>query len=121
MPANDGPRELPATLVWETPAFDADLEFAGAIELALEASITAFDTSWIAVLYDGPPDGEPEAITAGWLRAAFSGVDQKRSTPGAPVPDCRTPGAVPVGERVSYRIPVVPNARRVVAGHPSVS
>jgi uncharacterized protein len=104
-------------LVWETPAFESDLEFAGAIELTLEARITAFDTSWIAVLYDAPPDGEPDAITAGWLRAAFSGVDEKRSVPGAPVPDCRTPRAVPVGERVSYRIPVVPNARRVAAGH----
>ncbi len=78
-------------LAWETPPFDADLEFAGDIELTLEAKITAFDTSWIAVLYDAPPDGEPEAITAGWLRAAFSGVDEKRSVPGAPVPDCRTP------------------------------
>ena len=116
-PSNAGPPELPATLAWETPSFDADFEFAGAIELTLEARITAFDTSWIAVLYDAPPDGEPEAITAGWLRAAFSGVDEPRSVPGAPVPDCRTPRAVPVGERVSYRIPVVPNARRIAAGH----
>jgi putative CocE/NonD family hydrolase len=116
-PANANPPELPAMLHWETLPFDADLEFAGNIELTLEAGITAFDTSWIAVLYDAPPDGEPEAITAGWLRAAFSGVDEKRSVRGAPVPDCRTPRAVPVGERVSYRIPVVPNARRIAAGH----
>ena len=116
-PANANPPELPAMLAWETPAFDVDLEFAGAIELTLEAKITAFDTSWIAVLYDVPPGGEPEAITAGWLRAAFSGVDEKRSVHGAPVPDCRRPRAVPVGERVSYRIPVVPNARSIAAGH----
>jgi putative CocE/NonD family hydrolase len=116
-PSNANPPELPAMLAWETPPFDADLEFAGAIELTLEAQITAFDTSWIAVLYDTPPGGEPEAITAGWLRAAFSGVDEKRSVLGAPVPDCREPRAVPVGERISYRIPVVPNARRIAAGH----
>jgi hypothetical protein len=116
-PATANPPELPAMLHWETLPFDADLEFAGNIELTLEATITAFDTSWIAVLYDAPPDGEPEAITAGWLRAAFSGVDEKRSVRGAPVPDCRTPRAVPRGERVSYRIPVVPNARRIPAGH----
>lgn len=116
-PANANPPELPAMLHWETLPFDADLEFAGNIELTLDARITAFDTSWIAVLYDAPPVGEPEAITAGWLRAAFSGVDEKRSVRGAPVPDCRTPRAVPVGERVSYRIPVVPNARRIAAGH----
>jgi hypothetical protein len=117
VPANANAPELPGMLTWETPAFDADLEFAGAIELSLEASITALDTSWIAVLYDVPSDGEPEAITAGWLRAAFSGVDENRSVRGAPVPDCRTPRAVPVGERVSYRIPVVANARRIAAGH----
>ena len=116
-PANANPAELPAMLQWETLPTDADLAFAGNIELTLEASITAFDTSWIAVLYDVPPAGEPEAITAGWLRAAFSAVDETRSVRGAPVPDCRTPRAVPVGERVRYRIPVVPNARRVPAGH----
>jgi predicted acyl esterase len=104
-------------LHWETLPFDAEWEFAGNIELALEAKITAFDTAWIAVLYDLPPVGKPEAITAGWLRAAFSAVDETRSVHGAPVPDCRTPRAVPVGERVSYRIPVVANARRVAAGH----
>jgi hypothetical protein len=117
VPTNANPPGLPAMLSWETPALEADLEFAGAIELTLEAKITAFDTSWIAVLYDAPPDGEPEPITAGWLRAAFSGVDENRSVRGAPVPDCGTPRAVPVGEQVSYRIPVVPNARRLPAGH----
>jgi putative CocE/NonD family hydrolase len=117
VPANANAPELPGMLAWETPALDADVDIAGALELTLEATITAFDTSWIAVLYDAPPDGEPEPITAGWLRAAFSGVDEKRSVRGAPVPNCRTPRAVPVGERVSYRIPVVSNARRIAAGH----
>jgi hypothetical protein len=116
-PSNANPPELPAMLHWETPPLEGDLEFAGNIELTLEASITALDTSWIAVLYDVPPKGEPEAITAGWLRAAFSAVDEARSMPGAPVPDCRTPRAVPVGERVTYRIPLVPNARRIPLGH----
>lgn len=116
-PTNANPPELPAMLQWETRPFDADREFAGNIELTLEANITAFDTSWIAVLYHVPPVGEPEAITAGWLRAAFSAIEETRSVHGAPVPDCRIPLAVPVGERVSYRIPVVPNARRIPAGH----
>ncbi len=103
LPADSGeprqrqPPELPPMLAWEPPPLNADCEFAGSIELTLEAKITAFDASWIAVLYDAPPDGEPEAITAGWLRAAFSGIDEKRSVRGAPVPDCRTPRAVAVG------------------------
>ncbi len=116
-PTNANPPELPPKLAWETPPFSAHWEFAGNLELTLEAEITALDASWIVVLYEVPPDGEPQAITAGWLRAAFSGVEEKRSLRGAPVPDCRTPRAVAVGERVSYRIPVVPNARRIVAGH----
>jgi putative CocE/NonD family hydrolase len=116
-PTNANPPELPATLTWETQPFDADLKFAGNIELTLEAKITALDTSWIAVLYDVPPGGEPEAITAGWLRATFSAVDEAQSVVGAPVLDCRTPIAIPVGQRVTYRIPVVANARHLHPGH----
>jgi predicted acyl esterase len=37
--------------------------------------------------------------------------------PGAPVLPCRNPQAVPPGEDVEYRIPLVPNARRFSAGH----
>jgi len=116
-PTNANPHDLPAMLHWDTPPFEADVELVGNIELALEAKMTAFDTSWIAVLYEVPAAGEPEAITAGWLRAAFSGIDETRSVSGAPVPDCRLPVAVPVGKTVTYRIPVVPNARRIAAGH----
>lgn len=117
LPANANPPALPASLAWETPPLAAELAFAGDIELALDASITALDTAWIAVLLDVPPAGEPVAITAGWLRASLRAVDEARSAPGAPVLDCRVPSAVPVGERVVYRIPMVPNARRVQVGH----
>lgn len=65
VPGNANPPELPSMLSWETAPFDASQAFAGDIELTLEASITALDTSWIAVLYDVPPDGKPDAITAG--------------------------------------------------------
>jgi putative CocE/NonD family hydrolase len=70
LPANANAPDLPATLSWETSSFTADQDIVGNLELSLEATITAFDTSWIAVLYDVPPAGEAEAITAGWLRAA---------------------------------------------------
>ena len=116
-PANAPPPELPSSLEWDTAPMPADLDFAGDIELQLDATITALDTSWIAVLYDVGPKGEPIAITAGWLRASLSQVNQEKSVPGAPVLDCREPIALPVGERVFYQIPVVPNARRIAAGH----
>ncbi len=44
-------------------------------------------------------------------------VDEAASRPGAPVLSCRTAAAVPIGEDVVYRIPLVPNARRFKAGH----
>ena len=36
---------------------------------------------------------------------------------GAPVLPCREAVAVPIGQDVQYRIPLVPNARRFKAGH----
>lgn len=117
LPSNAGPPPLPDSLSWDTPALATDLAFAGNIELILDAQITALDTSWIAVLLEVPSTGQPTAITAGWLRATLSEVDETRSVPGAPVLPCRTPAALPLGERVTYRIPLVANARRVRKGH----
>jgi putative CocE/NonD family hydrolase len=116
-PTNANPSDLPDRLAWETAPFEEAMEFAGSIELTLEARITALDTGWIAVLYDVPPKGEPEAITAGWLRASLSATDPQKSRPGAPVLNCRTPVAMVPGEPTTYRIPVVANARHVPAGH----
>ena len=117
VPNNANPPALPSTLSWETGVLDAACEFAGDIELTLEASVTALDTSWIAVLYDVSPDGGANPITAGWLRATLAAVNEAESVLGAPVLECRTPVALPVAERVTYRVPLVPNARRVPAGH----
>jgi uncharacterized protein len=116
-PQNANPPGLPASLTWETPPSPTGFTFAGDIELRLEATITGLDTGWIAVLYDVPPDGAPVPITGGWLRATLSTVSDAKSVPGAPVLECRTPVAIPAGARVTYRIPVVANARRIAAGH----
>jgi predicted acyl esterase len=104
-------------LEWRTDPLPEPLDFAGDIELQLEATITASDTAWIVVLYDVAPDASTEQITAGWLRASMRTVNEQRSTPGAPVLDCSEPIAVPVGERVRYSIPIVANARRLLTGH----
>ena len=117
VPSNANPPDLPPTLAWDTEPLGEALEFVGAIELTLEARITALDTSWIAVLYDVPPEGEPEAITAGWLRASFSAVDEAQSAPGSPFLPCRTPVAIRPGLQTTYRMPMVDNARRLPAGH----
>lgn len=104
-------------LTWDTPPFETEFEFAGAIELALEASISALDTSWIAVLYDVSPEGKSEAITAGWLRASFSDVDETQSVPGSPFLPCVTPLAIRPNSQRTYRIPIVDNARHLATGH----
>jgi uncharacterized protein len=115
-PANANPPELPSSLTWETAPITETFDFVGDIELQLDATITAFDTGWIAVLFDVPPAGEPFPITAGWLRASLSRVVEEKSEPGALVIDHRRP-TVPVGQHVLYRIPMVANARRIVRGH----
>jgi hypothetical protein len=56
-------------------------------------------------------------VTAEWLRASLRAVDEKRSVPGAPVLPRTTRKRVRAGKVRSYRIPIVPNARRFAAGH----
>ncbi|MDZ7883896.1 MAG: CocE/NonD family hydrolase [Mycobacterium sp.] len=107
----------PASLTWTSNPLDTGLDIVGEIELRLIASATAADTAWIATLQDVAPDGAVTDVTAGWLRAGLREVDEAASTPGAPVLPCRIPVAVPIGEDVEYRIPLVPNARRFAAGN----
>ena len=116
-PSNANAHTLPERLAWDTAPFSEPVEFAGEIELTLQAKITALDTSWIAVLYDVPPQGEAVAITAGWLRASLSEIDLDKSRLGAPVLPCRQPKAILPGRATTYRIPLVPNARHLPAGH----
>ncbi|WP_055405210.1 MULTISPECIES: CocE/NonD family hydrolase, partial [unclassified Mycobacterium] len=107
----------PPMLAWTGAPLVSDLDVVGDIELRLVASATALDTAWIATLHDVGPDGESTDVTAGWLRASLREVDEAASRPGAPALPCRNPQAVPLGEDVEYRIPLVPNARRFKAGH----
>ena len=106
-----------ASLVWDSEAFNFDLDIVGNIELQLEAVSTAPDTAWIVSLQDISPDGSIYDVTAGYLRAGLRKVDETESCAGAPVLPCRIYEPVPIGETVSYRIPLVPNARRFKAGH----
>jgi predicted acyl esterase len=107
----------PSLLAWTGAPLSQDIDVVGEIELRLVASATAMDTAWIATLQDVAPGGETTEVTAGWLRASLREVDDAASRPGAPVLPCRNPQAVPPGEKVEYRIPLVPNARRFRAGH----
>jgi hypothetical protein len=56
-------------------------------------------------------------ITAGYLRAGLRKVDEEQSKQTMPVLPCNTFEAVPIGQKVTYQIPLVPNARRFKAGH----
>jgi predicted acyl esterase len=103
--------------MWTSAPLHHALDVVGEIEMRLVASASAIDTAWIATLLDVAPDGKAEPVTAGWLRASLRGVDEAASRPGAPVLPCRTAQAVPIGDDVEYRIPLVPNARRFAAGH----
>lgn len=111
------PIDPPAQLTWTSAALSEDLDVCGEIELRLTASATAIDTAWMVTLSDIADDGTTTPVTAGWLRASLRSIDADASRPGAPVVPCRTATAVPIGEDVEYRIPLVPNARRFAAGH----
>jgi predicted acyl esterase len=106
----------PALLSWTSMALTKPLDVVGDVELRLVASATAIDTAWIATLQHVAADGTASDVTAGWLRASLREVDEGASRPGAPVLPCRAPAAVPIGEDIEYRIPLVPNARRFEAG-----
>jgi uncharacterized protein len=111
--ASDPPRSLS----WETAPLQTEVDVVGDLELRLDASATAADTAWIAMLQDVAADGSVTEVTAGWLQAGLREVDEPASHPGAPVLPCRRFQAVPIGETVAYRVPLVPNARRFAAGH----
>lgn len=116
-PRHAHPLPLPALLAWDSAPLPADLDVVGDLELELVASTTAPDTAWIVTLQDVAPDGTVVDVTAGYLRASLRTVDEAASRPGAPVLPCRQYAAVPRGEPVAYRVPLVPTARRFAAGH----
>ena len=75
------------------------------------------DTGWIVGLQDVAPDSGATEVKAGCLRASLLEVDERASRRRAHVRPCRRALLVPIGEPVSYRIPLVPNALRCLAGH----
>jgi len=107
----------PSFLHWTTPPLPRDLDLVGPIELQLDAACTAPDTAFIAVLQDADERQNAVDITSGYLRAGLRQIDEAASKPGAPVLHCQVFDPVPIGKRVTYRIPLVPNARRLRAGH----
>lgn len=107
----------PGFLQWTSPPLAQDLDLTGPIELQLDTACTAPDTAFIAVLEDVDQNENAINVTAGYLRAGLRGVDEAASKRGTPSLSCRAFEAVPIGEKVSYRIPWVPNARRFRAGH----
>ena len=107
----------PAFLTWTTAPLDADVDMVGDVELQLDAECTAPDTGWIVMLQNVDPSGAVTDVTAGYLRAGLRAVDEAASRPGSPVLPCRTFEAVPIGECIRYRIPLVANACRFKAGH----
>ncbi|MCV7278685.1 CocE/NonD family hydrolase [Mycolicibacterium flavescens] len=114
--AKSSPIDPPGFLVWTSAPLEGALDVVGDLELRLVAAATAADTAWMATLQCVAVDGTVSEVTAGWVRASLREVDDAASRPGAPVLPCRIPAAVPVGEPVEYRIPLVPNARRFGPG-----
>lgn len=115
--ARTSPADPPPFLTWTTHPLERDWDVVGNMEVLLDAQSTAIDTAWILTLQDVAADGSTVDITQGYLRASLRLVDDEASLPGAPELPCRQSEGITIGETVQYRIPLVPNARRVVAGH----
>ncbi len=111
------PTDPPTYLTWETEPLETDLDVVGDLEVRLDAVATAIDTAWILLLLDVAPDGTAETITQGWLQASLRDPDPGEGTASAPTRECRSTAAVPLDEVVTYRIPLVANARRFATGH----
>jgi len=107
----------PSFLEWTTPPLTHDIDIIGPIELRLDAACTAPDTAFIAFLQDVSDDGKATTITAGYLRAGLRRVDEEQSRQTKPVLPCNIFEAVPIGQKVTYRIPLVSNARSFKVGH----
>jgi predicted acyl esterase len=107
----------PSFLDWTTAPLAHDVDVVGPIELQLDAACTAPDTAFIAFLQDVSDDGNVTNITAGYLRAGLRKVDEEQSKQTMPVLPCNIFEAVPIGQKVTYRIPLVSNARRFKVGH----
>jgi hypothetical protein len=111
------PTDPPASLTWTTAPLEQAWDVVGNMEVLLDAQSTAIDTAWILSLQDIAPDGSIVNITEGFLRASLREIDEEASRPGAPVLPCRRTEVIPAGGTVHYRIPLVPNARRIEPGH----
>jgi uncharacterized protein len=107
----------PGFLQWTTPPLPHEVDMIGSVELQLDAACTAPDTAFIAVLQDVDENENAVNVTSGYLRAGLRAVDKSASKPGAPNLPCRDFEPLPVGQKVSYRLPLVPNARRFKASH----
>jgi predicted acyl esterase len=103
LPKGANPPMLPSELVWETEPLPEPIEFVGYPELTLDAAISAIDTAWIVTLQDVMPDGTTQDVTAGWLRAALH--------------EGNPPKALPAGDSIRYKIPLICNAQHFGVGH----
>jgi uncharacterized protein len=79
--------------------------------------VPAPGTAFMAVLLEVDEKGQADIVSAGYRRASLRAVDETASKPGAPVLPCTNFEAVPIDEKVRYRIDIVPNSRRFRAGH----
>lgn len=71
-------------LAFETDKLEHDLRVWGPLSMALYGSSTSPDTVWFVYLFDISPEGKPDLLTRGILKASFREVDASLSGPGQP-------------------------------------
>jgi len=99
-----------ASLVEET-------EVCGPIRLNLYVSSTQTEELFFVTLYDIDPDGNPDEITRGWLRASQRKVDETTSKPWEAYHPHDERQPLQPGEIYELAINLVANARTFRTGH----
>ncbi|HEX5848542.1 MAG TPA: CocE/NonD family hydrolase C-terminal non-catalytic domain-containing protein [Rubrobacter sp.] len=88
-------KDPPGSLAWESALLETHVDVVGDLELRLDASATAADTAWIALLQDVAPDGTVTEVTAGWLQASLHAVDEQATASACCCAATTSPGRYP--------------------------
>ncbi|NLT58863.1 MAG: CocE/NonD family hydrolase [Clostridiales bacterium] len=110
------PREAAAATFTSAP-MEQDTEVTGPVLLHLEAAIDADDANFVAVLQDVPPQGRPEVLAIGCLRASHREVAQDPDRPWKVTHDHTKRVPVTPGQRMCYNIEIVNICNLFRKGH----
>jgi uncharacterized protein len=104
-------------LVYRSPVLRSEVEVTGHIVLALYASCSAKDTSFMVRLCDENEDGSFRVLSRGWLKASHREIDEKRSLAFRPFHPHLKEEKLERGKVYEYLVEIWPVSNVFLAGH----